>query len=236
MDGRLKLLCMLLLSLSASLASEWFHYLAAFSAALLGLLLAKLPIVALLKDMKYFAIIIMAVFISNTFSVIGAPIPGFPVASVSIEGVDAGLRFTGRLIVIIIACTVLTGTTSLITFRNVIEWYLRPIPFISEVRVATMINLTFALIPVIFDNYAEMMGAQKSRCIEAKKNPIRRIKYIAFPLLGRTLRRADEIIYAMESRNYSETRTKVIFEINKADWLVLASCSAVFVFVMMYTV
>lgn len=86
-----------------------------------------------------------------------------------------------------------------------------PVPFIPEVQVATMINLTFLLIPVIFDNYSEMMSAQKSRCIQLRKNPIKRVNFIVFPLLSRTLRRADEIVYAMESRCYCEERTRAIF-------------------------
>lgn len=229
MDGRLKLLCMLLLSISASLASEWQHYLLALVVALLGLLLAKLPIIALLRDMKYFAIIIIVVFVSNAVNISGDPIPGIPLNSVSIQGVEAGLRFAGRLILIIMVCIVLTGTTTLWSFRNIVEWYLRPLPFVPEARVATMINLTFVLIPVIFDNFAEMMDAQKSRGIELRKIPIRRIKYLAFPLLSRTLRRADEIVWAMESRCYSETRTKAAFTVNKADVLILAVCLAVFV-------
>lgn len=230
MDGRLKLLCMLLLSLSASFASEWWHYLTALCFIFLALFIAKLPVISLLKDMKFFAFIIIIVFIVNAFSIQGDPIPNFPITSVSIQGVIEGLRFAGRLTIIIMACTVMTGTTSLLTFKNVIEWYLRPVPFIPEVQVATMINLTFVLIPVIFDNYSEMMSAQKSRCIQLRKNPIKRVNFIVFPLLSRTLRRADEIVYAMESRCYSEERTRAIFKTNKADWLVFAVCVAILIY------
>ena len=233
MDGRLKLLCMLLLSLSASLASEWWHYLAPLALVAIALIIAKLPIIALLKDMKFFAIIILIVMVTNAFTIAGDPIPYFPFESVSMQGVITGLRFAGRLTLIIMVCTIVTGTTSLLTFKNVIEWYLRPIPFIPEVRVATMINLTFVLIPVIFDSYTEMMNAQKSRCVELQKNPIKRVNFIVFPLLSRTLRRTDEIIYAMESRCYSEIRTRAIFKTNKIDWLILTICVAVLFFVIL---
>jgi len=195
------------------------------------LIAARLPIIALLKDMKFFAVIILIVLVTNAFTIAGDPIPGFPIESVSMQGVARGLRFAGRLVLIIMVCAVVTGTTSLLTFKNVIEWYLRPILFIPEARVATMVSLTFALIPVIFDSYAEMMSAQKSRCIELRKNPFKRLSFIAFPLLARTLRRADEIVYAMESRCYSETRTRALFKTNKADWLILAICASVLLFV-----
>src|SRR5690554_1308299 len=118
MDGRLKLLCMLLLSISASLASEPSHYLVPLCTVIVALSISKLPILALLRDMKFFAIIIMIVLISNAFNVSGDPIPGFPIQSVSVQGIIAGLRFTGRLILIIMVCTVMTGTTSVLTFQN----------------------------------------------------------------------------------------------------------------------
>lgn len=231
MDGRIKLLCMVLLSLSASFASEWQHYLTLLSLVFIALIITKLPIIALLKDMKFFAIIILIVLFTNAFNVPGDPIPGFPIERVSMQGVITGLRFAGRLITIIMVCTVVTGTTSLLTFKNVIEWYLRPVPFIPEVRIATMISLTFALIPVIFDSYTEIMNAQKSRCIELRKNPIKRVNFIVFPLLGQILRRADEIVYAMESRCYSEVRTRALFKINKLDWFILAICATSLLFV-----
>ena len=233
MDGRLKLMCMLLLSLSASFASELQHYLVPLFVVIIALLTAKLPFTTLLKDMNFFGIIILIVILVHAFNTPGDPIPNFPITSISIQGVITGLRFAGRLIIIIMVCAVITGTTPLMTFRKVIEWCLRPIPFVPEVRIATMINLTFALIPVILDNFTEMMNAQKSRCVELRKNPIKRINFIVFPLLSQTLRRADEIVYAMESRCYSEVRTMAIFKSNKIDWLILAICISVLLFVVL---
>ena len=234
MDGRLKLLCMLLLSISATLASSPRHYLAPLCALVAALIVARLPILALLRDMKFFALIIVVVFVSNAFNVSGDPIPGFPIQSVSMQGVISGLRFALRLILIITVCAVMTGTTSLLTFKNVIEWYFRPVPFIPEARVAIMISLIFVLIPVIFDSFTEMTAAQKSRCVELRRNPIKRVTFIVFPLLSRTLQRADEIVYAMESRCYSEVRTRAIFTSNKADWIILALCLSVLIFVVIF--
>ncbi|MCH5212575.1 MAG: energy-coupling factor transporter transmembrane protein EcfT [Oscillospiraceae bacterium] len=233
MDGRLKLLCMLILSVSSGFATDWWDYLVPLALAAAALIAARLPVIALLKDMRFFAVIILIVMVTNAFTIQGDPIPYFPIRYVSVQGAVTGLRFAGRLILIIMVCTVVTGTTSLLTFKNVIEWYLRPIPFVPEVRVATMINLTFVFIPVIFDSYTEMVNAQKSRCVELRKNPIKRMKFIVFPLLSRTLRRTDEIVYAMESRCYSEVRTRAVFRTNKADWLILAVCIAVLVFVIL---
>lgn len=53
--------------------------------------------------------------------------------------------------------------------KNVIEWFLAPIPFVPEARVAAMFSLTFVLIPLIFDQASEMREAQKARCIDERK-------------------------------------------------------------------
>ena len=200
MDGRLKLLCMLLLTLAISLAISWQHYIVLIVVTAIALAVSKLPLMTMLKEMKFFAVIVVIVLVMN----------GWP--------------FAGRLVLMLMISTVMAGTTSLVTVKNVIEWYLRPIPFVPEVRIATIINLIFVLIPVIFDNYLELMNAGKARCIDMQKNPIKKVKFIVFPLLSRTLRRADAIVYAMEARCYSEIRTRAVFKTNKADWFILAIC------------
>lgn len=232
MDGRIKLVCMFALSLSASLASAWQHYLLPLSVVAFALMAAKLPLIDILRDMVFFGVLILVVLIVNAFSIPGDPIPGFPIAGVSLPGLITGLRFAGRLTIIVLLCAVITGTTPVTTFRNAVEWFLRPIPLIPEVRIATAINLTFVLIPVILDSFNEMMGAQKSRCIELQKNPIKRVNYTVFPLLGQTLLRADEIASAMESRCYSEQRSQPAFKSTKADWFILAICLSIFLFVL----
>jgi len=196
---------MLLLTIAVSLATEWQHYIVPMSVIGLALVVSKLPLITILKEMKFLVVMIIIILVMS------------------------GWHFAGRLVLMMMISTVMAGTTSLSTVKNAIEWYLRPIPLIPEARIAMVINLTFVLIPVIFDTYLEMMNAQKARGIELRKNPIRRMKFIVLPLLSRTLRRADEIVYAMESRCYSEIRTRAIFKTNKMDWLILAICIVVLI-------
>ena len=75
MDGRLKLLCLLLLSLSVSLAKTPAHYAAAFCLLYAALSAAKLPLAALLREMRLFAFLLAAVFLANAFFTDGDPLP-----------------------------------------------------------------------------------------------------------------------------------------------------------------
>lgn len=221
LDGRIKLSCMICFSIVITAATKALDLTILTCVLFFTLIGAKLPIKKLLSEIRYFLFLISMIVIVHSLSIPGAPISNIPIPGLTWEGLRSGLFFGWRIILIILVCAVLTGTTSLATLKSAIEWFLRPVPFVRETRVGTMFSLTFVLIPLIFDQASEMLDAQKSRCIEGRKNPIKRITFLVFPLLLQTFRRADEMVLAMESRCYSEDRTPAEFKTNLRDWLVL---------------
>jgi energy-coupling factor transporter transmembrane protein EcfT len=221
MDGRIKLICMILFAIATSLAANLLDFTILTVVIAVAFGGAGLPVNKLVTEIKYFLFFIGVVIVFHSWSVPGTPISNFPIHGISWEGLSSGLFFGWRLVIIIGICNLLTGTTTLSALKNVIEWFLRPVPFIREARVAAMFSLTFVLIPLIFDQAAGMSEAQKARGIGNRKNPMLRISFLAFPLLLQTFRRADEMVLAMESRCYSEERTPVCFKTNLKDWLLL---------------
>jgi len=207
MDGRLKLLSLFLVMFSIGRLGQWQGYALLAGISVLALLVSKLPMITLLKEMKLLIIFLLVIFWV------------------------AGWERAGQFTLIVIFGTIMAGTTPVNTVKNAIEWYLRPIPFIPEARVAMVINLTFVLIPLIFDQYVSGRDAGRARGIELNNNPIRRIKFLIYPLLERTFRSVDELIDAMESRCYSEVRTKVLFKTRKTDWLILLICVVLFMLI-----
>jgi biotin transport system permease protein len=223
LDGRIKLACMALFGVSANLASTPVDFAILTLVLFAALLWARLPIAALVGELRYFSLIIVPVILVQAFTTPGVPISGLPLAAITAEGLRSGLLFSWRLVVVIVSCVILTGTTPLSQLGSAVEWFLRPIPFIPATRIATMINLTFVFVPLVFDQAAEMRAAQKARCIDARRNPIKRLAFVAFPLLVRAFMRADEMVLAMEARCYSEERTRAVFGTNRVDWLVLVA-------------
>lgn len=221
MDGRIKLICMILFTIASGMAVGVLDLTLLTVVFLTALIGSKLPFQKLITEMKYFLFLIGIIIVIHSFTVPGTPITNIPVPGLTWEGLISGLFFGWRLILIILISTILTGTTPLSLLKCVIEWFLRPVPFIRETRVATMFSLTFSLIPLIFDQASEMSEAQKARCIEGRKNKVKRIMFLVSPLLFHTLLRADEMVFAMESRCYSEVRTKTAFKSNPRDWLLL---------------
>jgi energy-coupling factor transporter transmembrane protein EcfT len=218
LDSRIKLVCMIWFSVTTSFMVETPDYLI-LTAVLLGAFwMSGLPVLRLIRELRYFYILILMVVIIQACSVPGTP---FLIRGISMEGLKSGLFFGWRLILVIIIGIIFTGTTRLSSLRNAVEWLLRPLPFIPAARVGTMISLTFVLIPLIFDQAAAISDAQKARCVEGRKNPVQRISLLVFPLLTRIFIQADEMALAMESRCYTEAFRKVEFKTDWKDWLIL---------------
>lgn len=232
LDARIKMVCLLFFSMTVSVASSKEDFLVLTVVFVGSLLFSKIPIGTVLKELKYFALLIILVFAVHAYTIPGTPIDGL--SGATREGIISGATFGWRLLLIIVLCVILTGTTTLSMVRNAVEWFLRPIPFIPESRVATMINLVFVLIPLIFDQAADMASAQKARFVEGRKNPIKRIRFLVYPLLTRTFLRADELVLAMEARCYSEKRTRAVFKTTGKDWFVMALCLLISLEVLLY--
>lgn len=205
MKGRWKLLCLILLTLSATSSTAWFHFLIIGFVLAAALVVSQLPFFSILKELKWLFILLVIVFFLS------------------------GWLLTARLSLMVLISIIMTGTTTPQAINQGITWYLRPIPFVKEVRIATMINLIFNFIPMIFSQYQEMSHAQHARLVGLRKNPVRRIKLLVIPLVGRMLRQADELIFAMEARSYSEVRVKER-ETLGSKWDFLSVCVSLIIF------
>lgn len=222
MDGRVKLICTILLTVAAGIANRTGDLALLTVVLVVALRVSTLPVKNFFTELRYFLFLIGFVLVINAWSIPGTPIlASLPRYSPTWEGLISGLMYGWRLILILLIATLLAGTTSLSILKNVIEWFLRPIPFVPAARVATMFSLTFVLLPLVFDQASEMREAQKARGIEGRKSLIARVKFLIFPLLLHTFMGADEMVQAMESRCYSEVRTKAVFQTNPKDWLLL---------------
>ena len=191
---------MILLTVAISHATKWEHYVIVTTFLGVTLIFSKLPLMSVVKEMKPLFFLFVVMLLLNRW------------------------HLAGRLTLMLMCSLLMIGTTPLSTLRNTIQWYLRPVPFISEVQVATIVNLIFVLVPMIFHNHMESMNSQKARCVQLRKHPVQKVKLATLPLLNRTLKRADALMEAMEARCYSLTRTGGLFKTKPTDWLLLFFC------------
>jgi len=232
LDSRFKLLFIAVLSL-VSLNLN-FAALGIISILLLGFIIySRLPLYAMFKELRYFFILLAFVFVARALSTGGDPVIEVKFFSVSGEGLSEGLLVCWRLALVVLLAFTMITTTRPSDIKAAVQWYLKPIPFIPEKKVAIMMGLILRFVPVIFDQAAETAEAQKARCVQNRKNPVYRLIKLGFPLLRRTFERADDLVAAMEARGFTENRTDPQLVSHRRDWIalcvVICMCLAVIV-------
>ena len=164
---------------------------------------SRLPLKSVCKELRYFFIMLLVVFVARALTSAGAPILDLQVLVISRQGLYHGALICWRLVVIVLFGLLFVSTTRASEIKSALEWFLKPIPFIAEKRVATMLSLIMRFLPVILNQARDTADAQKARGVENRKNPIYRMTKLALPFLRRMFENADKLIVAMEARCFS---------------------------------
>ena len=176
-----------------------------FSLLLAGaFFLSRLPVKRFLRDLKgwrYFLVLIF--FVKALFSP-GPRIPGFEWLPVSEESVHQALLTCWRLALILGYGVLFSAVTRPRELRDAVTWFLTPFPFLPARRIGLMVSLTIHFLPMLMDQLSEVRLAFQSRLGNRRKNPFLRTKFLALPLLRRSLIRADEFAFALAARGYRE--------------------------------
>jgi len=220
LDARVKLLALMLLSLLSLGAGR-------VSLAVISILLTVLAadcglsLLRLARELKYFFLLLLLVFAARSLSTPGETLWQWHVINITREGVLAGIRVCWRLGIVIVAGLLLVISTRTAHITGAVRWYLKPVPFINETRVALMMGLVVRFIPGLLLRAGETADAQRARCVENRKNPIYRLRVLVIPLLKNTFLEAEELVRAMEARGYTGRRTEPEFSMHPGDWIAL---------------
>jgi len=162
---------------------------------------------SMLSNMKFFLILLVFVFLARAFTITGDTVFSSFGVTVSNQGLAEGAMVAFKFFLIMLTGIIFSATTKPSSVKTAVQWFLKPVPFVPEKRVAIMISLALCFMPVILRQAKEVSDAQKARCAHLQKNPIRKTIGIVLPLLKKTFLSADNLILAMESRCYSDDRT-----------------------------
>ena len=206
LDVRVKILSLIVIGLTSLNADP--IGLSVFTAVSFALILnTRLRFMTVLKELRYFLVLLLFVFFARALSMPGSPAFELKGVILTREGLYYGTLICWRLLLVVLLGASFVATTKPSEIRAAVEWFLKPFPFIPRKRVATMIGLIVRFMPAILDQAKETSDAQRARGIENRKNPVYRLKKLALPLLCKTFQNADELAVAMEARCYSENRT-----------------------------
>jgi energy-coupling factor transporter transmembrane protein EcfT len=175
------------------------------SILLMGLLiLSRLPLRQFFRDFWIWAIFLFALFLFQAFFTPGPRLPAFPWLPVSQNGLRLGSLTCWRLGLILSFSILFTAITRPRELQDALIWLLKPIPFLPERRVGLMVSLTLRFFSIILDQADEVRLAHKARLGNQNKNPFRRAKFLALPLLRRSFSRAEDVTLALAARGFRD--------------------------------
>ena len=206
LDVRCKLVCIILVSIS--LMKARIPALGGLSILLFIIMIhSGLHPWQVMKNLKYFLLLLVMVFISRGITTAGTPVWSFMGIDVTDEGIFEGGIVVWRFFLVMITGIVFTVTTRPSHVKSAVQWFLAPIPFIPEKRAGVMVSLFLKFLPLMVTQSRQVAMAQRSRCGHLERNPVKRVKRLALPLLKNMVRSADDLALGMIARGYTENRT-----------------------------
>lgn len=230
MDPRIKLGLLVGVSVAVNLISgTWgLTLIGAFLVIAVGI--SGLPLRVLIRELRHYGWIILLILGGYSLEMPIRPSTAFPFLGINLQGLLRGILIVWRLTMIMILGLIVIGTTPSGRIRDTLEWLFGLIPIFPAARIGMMFSLTISLIPVVFDQAAEVLAAQQARCVELRKNPAQRISLFVRPFVLRVLARADEMALALEARCFSDHRTRPEFRLGPVDgWILLLTTTTVVV-------
>lgn len=174
--------------------------------------LANIPLKSLLKTLRPVLPFFFFLFLIYIFFTPGPPLPGFPIGPVKISfpGLFLGTLQVFRFLLLVVAASILTMTTTPSEITIGLERMLRPIRFtgVSSHDVAMMMSLALRFLPTLIDELNTIREAQLARGANFSpgrlSGKIKSIVHLAAPLSLNIFRRCDGLIDAMEARGYHQ--------------------------------
>lgn len=229
-DTKVKIISIILLSVAAFTADNFF---ALFFVALFTLLifvLSKLPIIWLYKAVKpAFYILSVAFFFQLVFTP-GRTFLNVGIIKLTYEGLILGAFVLLRVLIIIVTGSLITFTTQPITIADALESLLKPLRVfrLPVHEVALTVTLALRFIPELLVEAQKIAFAQQARGADFKTgNVFKRAKSLIplfIPLFVSAFLKAEGLGKAMEARSYSgsQGRTKIYEDkLNISDYVSL---------------
>jgi len=212
LDPRIKIVLLLALLVLIFCAANLFSLLFLTISILALLLVTRVPIVVYLKNLKIIVPILIITMLLNIFYVKdGNVLLEFWKITITTGGIERSIYMGMRVILLIIASSVLTYTTTPNDLTDALERLLSPLKYIglggAVHAMSMMMTIALRFIPTLVEETEKIINAQKARGADFESgNLSKRVKAIIpilIPLLISSVRRAYDLAEAMESRCYN---------------------------------
>ena len=193
--------------------------------------LSRLPVRLLVKSIRPLRFILIFTFILNLFFTGGTTeLVNLGFAVLTKEGVLNAIRYSLRLVFLVLGSSLLTLTTQPVTLTDGLERLLSPLKVIRfpAHEMAMMMTIALRFIPTLLEEADKIMKAQSARGSDFETGRLlERVKAMVpllVPLFVSAFRRAGDLAMAMEARCYhgGEGRTRLhILKMQKNDWIAI---------------
>ncbi len=224
LDARVKLLITIMFVLGIFFIQTYFGFMLT-AALILGIILvAKIPMMSVLKSVRGVLLIVLFTAAINLFlgGENGSEILwAWKKIIITKSAVHTTIKMVLRLILLISGASLLSFTTTPVALADGVESLLSPLKLIRvPVRdIAMIMSIALRFIPTLFEETNKIIAAQKSRGASFDTGgPFARAKAllpVLIPLFVNSFRRATELSFAMDSRCYNATDNRVKMKVSK---------------------
>ncbi len=220
-DGRCKLIGLIMITLT--LIQTRISWLLFDSILMISLfILSRFPFKQLCRELRFWMIFLTILFFFQAFLTPGMPLPTFPWLPMSREGLFLGGMTIWRLGLILSFGILFTAVTRPRELQEALIWFLKPLPFLPVRRIGLMVALTLRFFSRILDQAEEVQWAIRARSGDKQKNPFRKMKSLALPILRRSIMDAEEVSFALAARGYREDLPLSPLRLPYYHWMPLA--------------
>ncbi len=217
MDARAKLVLSFAVIVSLFVCRNFYSLGLVIAFIVAIVLVSRISLKTILKSIKPLAIIILITSLLNLFYGKGEPLVKIGSLKITEVGINTAVFMAVRIILLVVAGSMLTYTTTPTDLTDAIERLFRPLKVFKVDVHSIAMTMTIALrfIPTLIEEIEKIMAAQKSRGADFESGGlIKKVKAlvpILIPLFISSFRRASELAYAMDCRCYrgGEGRTKM---------------------------
>lgn len=236
LDPRVKIVLTVAMIITLFLTAGPISYviIIGFLAAIIGI--SGISPKLIVRGLKPVLFIIIFTAVLNLFYTPGDYIWQWGFLHISKEGIKIAFFMVLRLMLLIIATSMLTYTTSPIQLTDGLERLLGPLKKVHAPvhELSMMMSIALRFIPTLIEETEKIISAQKARGADFESgNIVQRAKAmvpILVPLFVSAFRRADELATAMECRLYrgdvGRTRMKQL-KIERVDVCAMAISAVV---------
>lgn len=243
MDPRMKLLLTIMFVVAIFFVNTYFGFMLTAAVLILIILIAKLPMLSVLKSVRAIIFIVIFAAVINLFMIRnGEVLWSWKALQITDQGVHATIKMTLRLVLLISGASLLTLTTTPVEIADGTESLIKPLALIKVPvhDIAMIMSIALRFIPTLFEETQKIISAQKARGASFDTGGLiaraKALLPVLIPLFVNSFRRADELAFAMDARCYNATekRTKMkVMRLGAADFVAFFLIAAYFVAVLL---